>query len=373
MLVAVLSLTTIIMRTTSRNGSFSPLENSRSTPVELACNARLERGNDRVELPGDVLLQVLQHLAQLRQGFDFRRWRGHEFPGDHIRNQDFDVPFLGRALEAAAKQRFNEWQTRTGAVIVQPAADHAAKVMEKYFAGAPPFGSVKARTDIPDAFIVESILDLASQDPLFAVAEDGRVAEALKKAPEITVFKSIRKLLGSDEFAEALADIGVDIEAEYEQANLEKVVAEFLRDRIRFKKAMEDDIGRLLTGKTLTYRNPHYDDKDIPDELYIDSVEEVSEWTFDGTSHNLGEGVILVEFEAEVQISVDDPMGGTYYDEEGHPDSSREVKVLGAVSLKLDPADLLQHPMNSSGEQLLRAASVSIDELDDITLVSRSY
>src|ERR1017187_30898 len=32
MLVAVLSLTTIIMRTTSRNGSFSPLENSRSTP-----------------------------------------------------------------------------------------------------------------------------------------------------------------------------------------------------------------------------------------------------------------------------------------------------------------------------------------------------
>src|ERR1017187_4279874 len=32
MLVAVLSLTTIIMRTTSRNGSFSPLENFRSTP-----------------------------------------------------------------------------------------------------------------------------------------------------------------------------------------------------------------------------------------------------------------------------------------------------------------------------------------------------
>ena len=315
----------------------------------------------------------LESLAELRVTLKNLK---QNVPSDlHAVVSEFETRIAGEfdALEAAAKQRFNEWQARTEAIIVQPAADCAAKVMEEYFAGAPPFGSVKARTDIPDAFIVEAILDLGSKDPLFAVAEDGRVAEALKKAPEITVFKSIRKLLGSDEFAEALADIGVHIEAEYEQANLEKVVTEFLRDRVRFNRAMEDDICRLLTGKTLTYRNPHYDDKDSPDELYVDSVEEVSEWTSDGTSHNLGEGVILVEFEAELQISVDDPMGGTYYDEEGHPDSSREVKVSGAVSLKLAPADLMQHPMNSSGAQLLAAATVSIDELDDISLVPRSY
>ena len=71
-------------------------------------------------------------------------------------------------LETTAKLRFADWQTRTGAVIVHPGPEHAKKVMEKYFAGALPFGSIKARTDIPDAFIVETILELAAEDPLFS-------------------------------------------------------------------------------------------------------------------------------------------------------------------------------------------------------------
>ena len=37
----------------------------------------------------------------------------------------------------------------------------ACRKLTKYFAGTLPFGSPKARTDIPDAFIVEAILDLA--------------------------------------------------------------------------------------------------------------------------------------------------------------------------------------------------------------------
>jgi len=78
---------------------------------------------------------------------------------------------------------------------VQPAADPAARVMDRYFADTLPFGSVKARTDIPDAFIVETVLDLATEGQLFAVADDGRVAEALKKFSDITVFKSIKELL----------------------------------------------------------------------------------------------------------------------------------------------------------------------------------
>jgi hypothetical protein len=350
-----------------------------SAPMEALARSA-EKGHVEILIPYVVAKEFtttpsskIESLAELRKTLKNLK---QNLPSElHAFVAEFETRTAGEfdALEAAAKHRFDEWQARTGAIIVQPAADHAAKVMEKYFAGAPPFGSVKARTDIPDAFIVEVILDLASQDPLFAVAEDSRVADALKKAPDITVFKTIRKLLVSDEFAEALADIGVDIEAEHGQPNLQKVVAEFLRDNARFHKSMEEDVSRLVAGKTLTYRNPHYDEKDTPDELYVDSVEEVSEWMFDGSSDYLGEGVILVNFEARVEISADDPMGASWYNEELYPDYSREVKVWGAVSLKLDTADRLQHPIKSSGTQLLAAATVSIDELDDISLVPRSY
>ncbi|MBL8295438.1 MAG: DUF4935 domain-containing protein [Bryobacterales bacterium] len=275
--------------------------------------------------------------------------------------------------EAVAKQRFTEWQKRTGAKIVQPAADHAARVLDKYFAGTLPFGSVKARTDIPDAFIVETILGLASQGELFAVANDGRVAKALREIPVITVFESIKNLLASDEFKEALTDIGFDTEAEYEEANIEKVVMEFLRDHARFHRSMEEDVASLVAGQTLEYWNPHYDEEEGPDEIYIDSVEEVSDWTFDGNSDYLGEGVILVSFEARVEVFADDPMGGPWHDEEGNLDSSRIVTISGALSISLDQVDLLKDSTNTSGQELLKAATVSIDELDDISLVARSY
>jgi hypothetical protein len=94
--------------------------------------------------------------------------------------------------ESIAKQRFAEWEKRTGAIILPPAADHTARVMDKYFAGTLPFSSEKARTDIPDALIVEAIFDLTSQGPIFALAQDGRVAEALRTNPGIKVFKAVK-------------------------------------------------------------------------------------------------------------------------------------------------------------------------------------
>ena len=289
----------------------------------------------------------------------------HNVPSDlHVTIAEFETRIVDEfdQVEAGAKQRFTEWQTRTGATIVQPADDHAARVMDKYFAGPLPFGSAKARTDIPDAFIVETILDLASQGALFAVADDGRVAEALKKIPEITVFKNIKTLLESDEFEEALAEIGVDTETEYEKVNIEKVVMEFLRDHARFHRSMENDVASLVAGKTVDYRNPHYDEKEGPDEIYIDSVQEVSDWTFDGTSDYLGEGVILVNFQARVEISADDPMGGPWHDEDGNLDSSRMVTISGAVSISVALSNswrILSSPPDSNCLRARQSASTS--------------
>jgi hypothetical protein len=274
--------------------------------------------------------------------------------------------------ETLAKQRFGEWEKRIGATILQPAADHISRVIEKYFSGTLPFGSPKARTDIPDALIVEAMLDLTSQGPIFALAHDGRVADALKTNPGVKVFKTIKALLDSDDFQDALGEID-EIDAEHEQANVEKVVKEFLSGNSRFGKSLEADVSRLVAGKTLDYRNPRYDAKEGPDEIYIDSVKEVSDWAFDGTHDYLGEGVILVNFEARAEIEADDPMGDPWHDDEGNLDSSRIVTVSGAVSISLDLDDLSRDPARTSGSELLKSATVSIDELDDISLVARSY
>jgi hypothetical protein len=49
------------------------------------------------------------------------------------------------------------------------------------------------------------------------------------------------------------------------------------------------------------------------------------------------------------------------------------VTVSGAVSISLDFDDLSRDPAKITGAELLKAATVSIDELDDISLAPRSY
>ena len=111
-------------------------------------------------------------MLKTGQNFGLKKTSPNEL---HTKIADFETS-VGEAFdrhETAAKDRFDEWQERTKAIILPITGYHAAKAMDKYFAGTLPFGSPKARTDIPDAFIVEAILDLASQEPLFAVAADG--------------------------------------------------------------------------------------------------------------------------------------------------------------------------------------------------------
>jgi hypothetical protein len=314
----------------------------------------------------------IQSLAELRKCLNDLK---QSFPTDlHSAINEFESR-ISKAfdnLDASAKQRFDELKKRTGARIVEPSADHATTVFNKYFNGLPPFGSAKARTDIPDAFIVEAIAGFATEGDLFAIAQDGRLTEALKKIPNVTVFGSVKDLLESDGFQDALTDVEILAGTEFEKANVERLVEEFKRHNTRFHHALESQVSRLVAGKMVKYRNPHYDEKEGPDQLYIDSVQEVSDWTFEDSDY-LGEGVIIVNFLVKAEVDVDDQLAQPYYDEEGDLDSSRIVEVLGEVSITVEPEDLLQNPEKFSPEYLLDEAEVRVDEIDHISVADRSY
>ncbi len=178
---------------------------------------------------------------------------------------------------------------------------------------------------------------------------------------------------GSFGYTQGLADLGIDRESEYETANVEGVVAAFLQNKDLFRNKIEEDISVLIAGRTVSYRNPHYDERDGPDQLYIDSVESVDELTFDGASDYLGEGVILVNFNAQATISADDSSNADYYDDSGARDITRQVTVMGALSLQMDRSHLTKMPLRWSGTHLQEVAKVSVDELDDVSVVKREY
>lgn len=80
---------------------------------------------------------------------------------------------------AGARELFRDWLVRVAAHVHSLQADHSERVFNSYFSGAPPFSRQKSRADIPDAFIWQSVLDLAASERRVVVVSSDK---ALKKA-----------------------------------------------------------------------------------------------------------------------------------------------------------------------------------------------
>ena len=87
--------------------------------------------------------------------------------------------------------------------------EHARDAFEKYFCGDAPYGSVKARDDIPDAFILESVRDIEipEDERIFAVIGDRRSRQAASDVPTVVTFSSLEELLGTPEFEDARGNL----------------------------------------------------------------------------------------------------------------------------------------------------------------------
>ncbi len=96
------------------------------------------------------------------------------------------------------------WLNDLGATRHRATDAGVAAAMHAYFAGNAPFGSKRARDDLPDAFIFEVIRGFASKtEGTHAVVADGRLARALEGTKAIVVHRTWSGLLRSDAIGHA--------------------------------------------------------------------------------------------------------------------------------------------------------------------------
>lgn len=80
-----------------------------------------------------------------------------------------------------AINKFRLWLKETKTIIHEIHPEDGKSVMNSYFIGGPPFKQIKAREDIPDAFIWESIKRISStSDTIFFVTSDKKFQEKIK-------------------------------------------------------------------------------------------------------------------------------------------------------------------------------------------------
>src|ERR1700690_1373108 len=146
----------------------------------------------------------IESLAELRQTLRNLRRNVPDELHQVISESENRIAEEFERTEAAAGSLFNDWIVRTGATTPGPAPNHAGRVLKRYFSGQPPFRRAKARDDFPDAFIAETIIDLAAEGDLFVVTGDKGLAAAFDGIPNITVFIGVKELIESGEFSDEI-------------------------------------------------------------------------------------------------------------------------------------------------------------------------
>lgn len=186
---------------------------------------------------------------------------------------------------------------------VQP--HHGALVVEAYFAGTAPFTKSKGRDDFPDAFIYQSVLDLAARySPLLVVAEDVRFRQACAKVAGVEVFQSLNEFVEHSAIRKALGTLE-------HQARLEE-----LKGNFPFYTRETEHILNQLFLNNLKYRtisDPHFRSDSQSAEL--EDVDEVDEVEIDPDEIEIvGTDTLMVPFRCRVGALALYSMDMTEYD-----------------------------------------------------------
>ncbi len=112
------------------------------------------------------------------------------------------VEVLIKELRSKAEEEVSNsllrWADEIGATLHEPQPHHGELVLESYFSGGAPFSQPKERKDFPDAFIFQSVRDLASEkEPLYVVSGDNNLRAACENIKKVAVFGSLEDFIKS--------------------------------------------------------------------------------------------------------------------------------------------------------------------------------
>ena len=105
-------------------------------------------------------------------------------------------------------QQFEEFIQRTKAEVIDTSALPAGPVFEKYFATKPPFGAGNKKSEFPDAFVVNGLVEWTKKndEPLYVISGDKPFQNACQPHKMLYEYATLSTLLDRIIFDDEVAD-----------------------------------------------------------------------------------------------------------------------------------------------------------------------
>lgn len=281
------------------------------------------------------------------------------------------------------ESEFKVWCDHVGAEIHEIHPHHGEKVVESYFKGELPFKKKKNRDDFPDAFILESLKDLASNvDLLNVVVADKHLRDACEKINNV---KSFEKL---DDFVRSNACHAVFQDAEVADN------FEIIMDKLKHKAGeVGEEASNKIFDELVGYT---FSDSSIPDDnneatISILDVPIDAGLKWDEAIY-YGSGVLSIPFEFEMTATADyyifksdyycmdekraESIGISEYDNRHYFEAEEDFRLVvsGSIAISLDltrvPHEgvLLEHLDN-----VLDDIQIEVSEIKNISVLHPEY
>ena len=103
---------------------------------------------------------------------------------------------LANDATATAREELDSWIENTQTLKYEFDDSHGKRVTDAYFAGGEPFSRPKHRMDFPDAFIYESVKDIAAKrGTLHVIVADGNLKDACERLGNVRTYDSIEEFI----------------------------------------------------------------------------------------------------------------------------------------------------------------------------------
>lgn len=187
---------------------------------------------------------------------------------------------------------FIDWCNKNHAKRYKIDPTHTERVLDAYFKGNAPYKNKKKRSDIPDSFIFETVIDLLKETQgVHMVVEDGSLRKSCENLEHATTYKTLDEFIDSDFGQSLLRDQKI-------KDNFDQIISVLIKNTPELSQAIDQQAVNVLANTTIS-------GDIIPDDnnqATISSVDEPEniEFIFEKAGY-YGEGMVVIPFMFNVE------------------------------------------------------------------------
>ena len=157
------------------------------------------------EYKSKLLCAAGENLKLIKKGFKGLKRRGVAV-SNCLNFESYTADILEKEINIIPDM-VDDWISKNEVDLYKISNTNIEMLFQSYFSGSGAFREKKSRDDIPDAVILDVIVNIAKKSQLIVILKDGNLLEAVSKLDNVQYYKSLEEFFNREDIREEIIKI----------------------------------------------------------------------------------------------------------------------------------------------------------------------